>query len=402
MRTEIDSKRETAEGYDFLDGAAERLSSPPQGQRMRIAFFLPELAVGGAERVFLTLAGQLARRGHDVELWLARKNGALLPEIPENVRVVCLTSCGPQAPTWRLGLYSLFGLSRQLRRHPPDALFSTLTGANLVAILARKFSRSRTRLFIREATTLANVQSRTRLWLMRLLYPHADEIIVLTAFMKHQMRERLHLKDRNFCVIGNPVDEQRTHRLSREDPLDQARKIQPYIVAVGRLAPPKDLVTIINALSHLRETDLSIDLVIVGDGPLREALQNHARSLGLERHVHFVGQQTNPYAWMAAANVFVLSSLWEGYPNALFEAVCLGKPVVVTEYDDSVNALLAPIPHSTIVPVGDAQEMSIAIRRQLHGGPTRTERKTVTAMDDAVDAYESLAATLHEQVHRDA
>lgn len=74
----------------------------------------------------------------------------------------------------------------------------------------------------------------------------------------------------------------------------------------------------------------------------------------------------------------------------------------MTEYDDSVNALLAPIPHSTIVPVGDAQEMSIAIRRQLHGGPTRTERKTVTAMDDAVDAYESLAATQHKQVHRDA
>lgn len=371
---------------------------------MHIAFFLPDLAVGGAERVFLSLAGQLSGRGHKVELLLARKTGPLLADVPENVRVVGLTNCGPEVPAWRLGLYSLVALARRLRKHPPDVLFSTLTGANLVAILARAVSHStmRIRLFIREAVTLANVRSRTRLALMRLLYPKADGIIVLTSFMKRQMREVLRLKGTNFSVIGNPVDEQRILHMSQQHPFNTARKFKPYIVAVGRLTRQKSLETAIDALSHVRTTGLSIDLVIVGDGPLRESLQDHARFLGLERHVHFVGHQSNPYAWMAAADVFVLSSRWEGYPNALFEAVCLGKPVVVTEYDDSVNALLAPIPHSTIVPVGDAQEMSIAIRRQLHGGPTRTERKTVTAMDDAVDAYESLAATQHKQVHRDA
>lgn len=337
---------------------------PTQNEpRTRVAFFLPDLTMGGAERVFLTLASALARRGYAVELILARKHGALLAEVDPKVTLVNLDTYRPNGTYWVFGLRTAIQLAHYLTKNPPVILFSTLTGANLTAILAHLLTRRRFHLCIREAATLTNVKSRARLCLMRLLYPLANCIIVLTDHMQNELRVKLKLPLEKIMVIGNPVDAEKINYLARESALvSEARQLNPYAICVGRMTGQKDFHTAIMAIYHLNQTS-TLNLVLVGDGPMKQELQMLAQQLGIENRVHFVGLQTNPYVWIAEAMVFVLSSRWEGYPNVLLEAQCLGIPIVATQYDDSVKTLLHDPGHDQIVGVGNNKAMASAIQR---------------------------------------
>ena len=357
--------------------------------RSHIAFFLPDLEMGGAERVFLTLSSALAQRGHVVELILARKSGPLVAEVDPNVSLVDLGAYRPGEPSWRFGLRTVLRLAWRLRRHTPDALFSTLTGANLSAIAARVLSHRRFRLFIREAATLANVKSRARQWLMWLLYPLADRVIVLTNFMREQLLTKLHLPAEKMVVIGNPVDATKIGRLAQDAELvRRAQEFHPYVVCVGRLSEPKDQATTIKAVARIAALR-PLSLVLVGEGPLENKLQRLVCDLGIDDRVHFVGWQANPYPWMAQALVFVMSSRWEGYPNVLLEAEALRVPIVATKYDVSVEEVLTEKERVRIVEVGNDVAMAEAIQALFDETDGREKLVKSDNLDWVVDAYEA-------------
>src|SRR5699024_105012 len=152
-----------------------------------IALFLPDLEMGGGERMFVTLARQFIQQGYRVRFILAVKTGPLLEEIEPAVVVVDLGVGGHWGPSWLFVLRTLLKLRSHLAKAPPVSLLSTLTGANLVAIAARALSRREFRLVIRGAVTLQNVQGKARLLAMRWFYRLADEIIALTLPMKVEL-----------------------------------------------------------------------------------------------------------------------------------------------------------------------------------------------------------------------
>lgn len=361
--------------------------------RTRVAFFLPDLEMGGAERVFLTLASALAQRGYAVELILARKHGLLLAEVDPLVKLINLNTYQPEEHIWRFGLRTVFQLTRHLRKTPPHVLFSTLTGANITAIVARLLSRQTFHLCIREASTLANVQSKLRLHLMRRLYPLADHMIVLTAHAQKQLSTTLKLTAGKMVVIGNPIDAEKINQFAREPELVlQTKKSTPYAVCVGRMAEPKDFSTVIKAIQHINQmrTINPLNLVLVGDGPMKLELQHLTKTLGQEDHVYFAGMQTNPYPWIADASVFVLSSRWEGYPNVLLEAQCLGIPIVATGYDDSLRTLLHDTEHTRIVDVGDDEAMATAIQWATEAPRKTSDIKGNKQFEEVLNAYMNL------------
>lgn len=361
-------------------------------RRVRIAFFLSDLEMGGAQRVFLTLSSALAKRGHTVELILAKKTGSLLDEVDPNVALIDLNAYRPGEPLWRFGIRTVLKLAKRLRRYPPDILFSTITGANLSAIIAHMLSKRRCHLVIREAATLANVKSCARLHLMRLFYPLADRVIVLTDFMREQMQQRLRLSSDKMAIIGNPVDAVKLQCLAQRHELaGRTRELQPYAVCVGRLTIQKDHATAIRAIAKIVATQ-ELNLVLVGDGPLKGELQALARKLGVEHRVHFVGRQSNPYPWMAQAEVFVLSSRWEGYPNVLLEALGLGVPVVVTAYDASVNAIIGDAGNAHVVSVGDEEAMAKAILQLADTPRAQRPQFDAQAFENIITAYEQMAS----------
>lgn len=337
----------------------------------KITLFLPDLSGGGAERVILFLAQKLVERGLVVHLVLARKKGELLSFIPKDVQLFSLCNDTPKRfDKISFPIQSAINLATYLRRNKPDALLSTITGTNLVAIVAKILARSSTHLVLREAATINNVNSKARLTLMRLLYPWADKVIALTEHMKSQLTSELNIPSSKVVCIPNPIDIDKI-RLLAQEPLScpWPDNDEPMFVGIGRLTAQKDFHTLINAFALLLAHQPA-KLVILGDGPLRDELQQVILHRQLTDRVLLGGFDPNPYRWLNHAAAFVLTSRWEGHPNAILEALALSKPIVTTIYDPSVLDLLPHVPNMKTAPVGDTYALTRGMLEILSEAPT--------------------------------
>ncbi|MEJ2613264.1 MAG: glycosyltransferase [Candidatus Thiodiazotropha sp.] len=305
--------------------------------------------------LFVTLAENFVNKGFLVDLVLAHKSGPLLDELGDGINIVDLKSLHPGRPEWVSAFRTLICLISYLKKSPPDSLLSTLTGANLIAILARMISSRKVRLVVREAASLTNVKSRLRLKMMRLLYRYADEVIVLTDFMKKELVHSVGLSSGAISVIGNPIDCERINKLSDlRDEEQLIDELSPYVIVVGRLEEQKGCFDAIDAFVKFAE-EQDHNLILIGDGSQREAIENHIKYKNMDNRIFLLGKLNNPFPWIKKSKLHVISSRWEGYPNILLESMCLGKSIVVTEYDNSLRDILSEYPSSSvrIVPLGD-------------------------------------------------
>lgn len=351
-----------------------------------IALLLPELEAGGAQRVMLLLAREFAARGHRVDLVLLQAAGPLLNTIPEGVRLVDLAARSYGVGQIGLLLTAVWRLVSWLNREHPEVLLSTITGANLVALLARRRTHFSLRIVIREAVTLKNVGNSLRLWAMRWLYPQADAVVALSSVMASELVEQIGVAANRVHSIYNPVDaefiwQQARMPLSHRWLNDASLKV---VIAVGRLIPQKDYATLLRAFVLLPQA-LSARLIIVGEGAERTILEHLAAELKISDRIELVGFDENPWRWMARADLFVLSSRWEGHPNALLEAMVIELPVVATEYDVSVHSIATRYGFE-VVPVGEARGLAREIKRLLKRG-IRQKYLPAEEISEKVAAY---------------
>lgn len=328
-----------------------------------IALYLPSLQGGGAERVMIMLANNFSGRGYRVDLVLAEAKGAFLSEVAEGIRIVDLGK-------GRV-LTSLVPLVRYLRRERPEAMLSAMCHANIVAIIARKLAGVKMRLAVSEHSApsrgLAGTGKVAVLrWLVRKLYPSCDAVICVSKDMQKEMEQLLPAPAGTLCTIYNPLDLQKIHRLM-ETPIawqQLSRTDSPLILAVGRLTAAKDYPTLLAAFARIR-TRRSAKLVIIGDGEEEAALKALVEQLGIRADVAFLGFQANPFAWMKACDVYVLSSQWEGLPGALLEALACGAPVVSTDCKTGPREILEDGRWGRLVPVGEPDALAQAIEAVL-------------------------------------
>jgi glycosyltransferase involved in cell wall biosynthesis len=323
--------------------------------------FLPSLEGGGAERVFAELANEFAALGVQVDLLLASAHGPYLSEVASAVRVIDFAAAGV--------LQSLPKLIRYVRSERPDALLSGLDHANIVAVLARAASRTRTRSVIsmRCVPTAGYREARSPrgfalLQLMRLAYPLADAIVANSAAVASDLSQLVHIPGDKLHTVHNPVNISQIQRLSGED-VDHPWALPgapPVILGVGRLDVLKDFSTLVRAFSLVR-SEQTCRLVILGDGPDRGNLESVVRQLGLEGDVLLAGFVSNPFAWMRRARVFVSSSLTEGCPNALMQALACGVPVVSTDCIGGSAEVLENGKWGRLVATRDVGAMAAAI-----------------------------------------
>jgi glycosyltransferase involved in cell wall biosynthesis len=352
---------------------------------MRIAVFVPSLRGGGAERVMLDLAHGFAERGITTDLVLPQVEGPYLSEVRSDVRIVNLEA--------RRVLASLPGLVGYLRRERPHALLSTLTHANLVALWARRLSGVATRVVVREANTLTQVtrgagRDRRRFlpFLVRRFYPWADGIVAVSTGVAQDLETGSGIAAERMHILPNPVV---TPELTSKaaEALDHAwfRAGQPPVVlGVGRLSKQKDFATLIRAFDRVRRAR-EARLMILGEGPERPGLEALVAGLGLSEQVMLPGFASNPFAYMARAGVFVLSSAWEGMPGALIQAAACGVPVVATDCESGPREVLQGGRYGRLVPVGDPAALAEAILTTL-------ERPRTAVPFEAVERFTRSAA----------
>jgi glycosyltransferase involved in cell wall biosynthesis len=337
----------------------------PAQNPTRIAIFISFSGEGGVERMILNLAGGLRDEGFDVDLVLVKARGAHVLSIPAGVRVVKLNA--------HHTLTSLPALVRYLRRERPQVLLAAKDRAIKTAVLARAFARVPVRLVGRLGTTLSAAlrgRSLIKKWVwymsMRLFYRHVDRIIGVSQGVVDDVLAITSLPRERVRVVRNPVWTPELSRLAQESvghPWLQTRDT-PVILGAGRLTRQKDFATLIRAFAEVR-TRRPCRLIILGDGNLRSYLETLASELNVRDDVSLPGFVTNPYAWIARARLFVLSSLWEGSPNVLTEALAIGVPVVSTDCPSGPREILKDGEYGTLVPMGDVTALAHAMAATL-------------------------------------
>ena len=364
----------------------QKKTSKGPSEMQHIAIYLPSLQGGGAERVMAVLANGFAERGHRIDLVLANAEGPYIRDISDAVRIVDLGN--------RRVLTSLGPLARYLRREKPDAILSALNHANIVAILAHMLARARCRLLVSERNSVsrmgANGTERIIRSLMRWLYPRADRIICVSRGIQDELVKDLGLPKHKLCTIYNPLVVDGIRRQSApapDHPWFGAGK-PPVIIAVGRLTKQKDYPMLLRAFAHLR-TSRDAKLVILGEGKDRSSLSESASRLGLLDDVDFVGYQENPFPWMAAAQLYVMSSAWEGLPGALLQAMACGTPVVSTDCPSGPSEILEDGRWGRLVDVGDDIGLARAMAATLddRAPPQVRDRADAFRVEYALDNY---------------
>lgn len=331
----------------------------------RIALFVPNLGGGGAERVILNLACGFVEHGYPVDLILSSAEGEYLDELDSRVRLVDLRA--------RRVATSLLALINYLRTERPSVMLSTQGHANLIALIAGSFPGVDTRIIVRDTESPVGASARQQtLWtrfiglLARFWYSKAYSIVAVCGDIKQQIARERSVPLDKISVIYNPVRVENISQRAREPAghewLDSPTA--PVLLSVGRLDKQKDFASLIRAFEIIRR-DIDAKLLILGEGPLRGELTNLVECLGVNDDVDLPGFVTNPYAYLSRADIFVLSSLWEGLPNVMLEALALGTPIVATDCETGPREILRGGKDGILVPVEDPAALAEGIRRSL-------------------------------------
>jgi len=366
---------------------------PRNAKSGHVALYMQSFAGGGAERVIVNLAHGLAERGLRVDLVVARAEGPYRSLVPAGVRLIDLRS--------RRSLTSLPGLARYLRQEKPHALLAAMGVSNLVALGARTLSRFRGRVVISVHINLsvhyrnaAGLTDRLYPLLFRWLYPKADAVVAVSEEVALDLRQAFRLPPDRVRMIYNPVVSPALF-LSAAEPVEHpwfAAGQPPVVLSVGRLCPQKDFSTLLQAFA-LVQARFPARLLILGEGPDRAVLEAAVTEMGLTDSVSLPGFAPNPYAYMARAAAYVLSSRWEGLPTVLIEALACGARIVSTDCPSGPREILHDGLYGMLVPVGDPAALAVALEASLRGqgaAAAPEESWIVFGADYAATGYEKV------------
>ncbi len=344
---------------------------------------------GGAEKMMVQLGNELYQRDYDVELVLVRASG------PYESMV------NPSIPTIEIGggnvLSIQYNLWRYLRRSDTDVLLSTMEIPNIVSTLATRPPNS-----IPVVLRIANINSKKerkgkyRLipTLKRLTYPRAESIITISDGVACDLSGITGINESEMKTVYNPafdseIPEKACEPIDHEWLNDEDKQV---VIGVGHLKRQKDFPMLLRAVHRLQEWE-DVHLVILGEGDGKSRLIALAEDLGIHDRLSLPGFVDNPYAYMARADVFALSSAWEGFGNVIVEAMACGTPVVCTDCPGGPAEILKDGTYGPLVPVGDDKAMARAVRDQL-ADPTDPDllqsRAREFSIERIVDEYEKI------------
>lgn len=362
----------------------------------RIALLFATSGHSGVDRVVANLLPEFEGAGRPVDLLVIGGHGPAVPEAAtDNLRVIRLP-----VRTKKLVLPALVPY---LLRHRPRALLTANHQLNRAALMARVLTGLPARVTIRMGMSLTAVgetlspRRRRQLFAsMARWYPRADAVIAPSEGVGTDLkriagvpRERLH-------VIRNPIVNEALTTLASE-PVDHswfAADEVPVVLGVGSLEPRKDFATLIRAFARLHE-QRPCRLVILGEGEQRQELETLARTLGVADAVDLPGFRRNPYAYMARAGVFALTSRREGASAVIVEAMACGTPAVSTDCPSGPAEILSGLDPPALVPVGDDAALAECLAAVLDAPPSEeTLRQRISAHDSQVSARAYMRAVL--------
>jgi len=357
-----------------------------------VSIFLPTLNFGGAEKTLIELANGIQRHDRRVHLLTMSAGGPLRDSVAPGVEIVDLA-----CTTFRKAVPAL---SRYYDKVRPELVLTSLYATGLAAIAARAMSRYKPAVVVGAHNSLRAKVARPDnrkdkyflLPLCLLLIPRADGLVAVSNGVANELRQMLKLPQDKVRVIYNPVISPQLiaqSGASVEHPwlVDSVARPFKTLISVGRLVEQKAFDVLLKAFARVRHHE-DCRLLLVGDGPLRGELEMLAERLGVRAFVDFVGLQENPYKFISRADLFVLSSRWEGLANVLIEALACGCAVVATNCNYGPNEILQGGRYGPLVQVDDPDALAAAIVESLGAslsGPGDKVARRARALDFSVE-----------------
>jgi glycosyltransferase involved in cell wall biosynthesis len=353
---------------------------------MRILCFLPDLDGGGAQRTLINLAATFQRAGHEVILSAAQAEGPARAWIDPSVETIAVGSGQLRN--------ALLPLARLLRSRRPDVVLSSVIDANIVAAAARALAGvPRAKLVVRETNSqrARGDIGTIRKWLTRRAYPSADAVVALSEGVRQELIEDFSLAPDKVVTIHNPVEFDALVAQAKAAPPPPIAKDGVWIMGVGRFLRQKGFDRLIGAVAALQRDD--VRLVLVGEGPDRARLQSQADELGIGERLILPGFVKQPMHWLSAADLFVLSSRWEGFGHVIVEAMAAGAPVIAFDCPHGPRDIIRNGENGILVPDGDEAALTAAITGLLDD----RGRANAFAAQAKADAVRFSSATIASQ-----
>ncbi|HEV8070384.1 MAG TPA: glycosyltransferase family 4 protein [Planctomycetaceae bacterium] len=328
----------------------------------RLTLVVPSLALGGAERVVARMANHWAAGGDAVTIiTLSTATTDTYPLDPPVTRIALDLmrdshgSIGAFFNNWS----RVRRLREAIRQSQPDTVISFTDRMNVVTLLACRPLGVDTVVSERIDPSQQPL-GRAWSWLRSRVYPRARALVVQTETVRRQMEPLMH--GRPIYVIPNAVDAPAGDRPGRE--LRQSTG-SLQLAAMGRLAPQKGFDLLIDAFARAAEDRPNWSLSILGEGPERRRLEEQIHACGLDECVGLLGWVPDPATVLHNCDAFVLSSRFEGFPNALLEAMALGLPSIAVDCPSGPADIIRNEVDGLLVPPGDVPALSAAIRRLM-------------------------------------
>ncbi|SEM88901.1 Glycosyltransferase involved in cell wall bisynthesis [Chryseobacterium taichungense] len=324
-------------------------------KKISVIFILPDLETGGAERIITTIANHLSRDRFEPKILLLRKQGGYLNFLNEDVEIIDIN-------TERIR-HSLKPILAEIYRRKPDIVFSGYGEVNAYLSLFIKLF-PRTKFIARETNVVTKHVTRKEIKFFYNFYNNYHRIIAQSDDMMKDLIKNFRIKSDKIVKINNPVDFDFI-----EDKMASSQKPESFkynyknVVAIGNLSPRKGFDNLLKVFSRLKNENILLH--ILGDGKDREMLHQMKDFLGL-KNVIFHGRQENPYEFLKYADLFILSSRYEGFPNVLLEAGACGTYSLANNCPGGINEIIQNTINGEISDIEDHERFSQEILRILH------------------------------------
>ena len=330
-----------------------------------VIYVLQDFDEGGVQRVSLKLLNEFVKYNKEVTLVVLKGNASLAPNLNSEVKLVLLNN--------KKVLTSAFDLLKFLFSSEVSNLVSSIVQVNILVACLNMFLGMKHVHMITEHThsTLASKYAERRnlkfsYFLQKLFYPLANKITCVSRGISVDLVARVPAIKGKVSVIYNPViDDNFNIMAAMPVDVDFARFIKgnKVVLGVGRLVTMKDFELLIDGFSALIKNTTNIVLVIIGDGPLRNTLQEKVNGLGISKYVKFMGHLVNPLPYYRYADVFALTSKYEGFGLVLVEALALSKNIVSIDCECGPREILGGV--SSLLETRDPESLAIEFNRAL-------------------------------------
>ena len=303
----------------------------------KIAFFLQNLSGGGAEKSVVNLSNYLINDSLEIDIVLVDSSTEVyLKDLDTKINIIDLNK--------NRSLKSIFKMRRYIKTAKPDVIMSSVTHINIILVLVKLVSgKTNTKFVLNQVNHLSSiidhytktlVFKKIILRVLLLMYNFTDGVISMSRGVeKDLLNNGLTIKSK---FIYNPIFSIEMLEKSKEEIIE---KNEIFFIAIGRMVPQKNFSLLLDAF-YLVNKEVKSKLIILGDGPLKPTLVKQIKELNLESRVLLKGFVDNPFSYLRKSNVFVLSSLWEGFGNVVVESLALGTQVVSTDCDSGPNEIL--------------------------------------------------------------